>query len=187
MFFLLVLDISSRYELSSGILTMFLLALFQGRQGDVPHFSVLFPYIELNGTNYGLLIPQVWVIWKCLRGAGAVNWVHLRTASVGPSFFQYRSLQIEIESLWGQQSESLDPVAFFHPVKVSLFPVNLFDYKIERSSREWPLELKRLTTGFSSLRCLISDQWPFIQCGVHSPFYQHTVSCILYIRSHRPR
>ena len=35
----------------------------------------------------------------------------------------------EVESLWGQQSESLNPVAFLGPSKIRILPVYLFNYK----------------------------------------------------------
>ena len=38
-------------------------------------------------------------------------------------------LWIDIQSLWGQRSESLDPVALFRFAMTGLFPVNLFYYK----------------------------------------------------------
>ena len=38
-------------------------------------------------------------------------------------------LWIEIESLWGQRSKGLDPVALLRSAMTGPFPVNLFDYK----------------------------------------------------------
>ena len=49
--------------------------------------------------------------------------------SLTPLFFLFSSLLIEIESLWGQQSKSLDPVALFRLSKISLLAVDLFYYK----------------------------------------------------------
>ena len=44
-------------------------------------------------------------------------------------------LQIKIESLGGQQTESLDPVAFFRFANGSLLFMDLHYYEMERSSK----------------------------------------------------
>ena len=142
---------------------------------------ILFPYIGSDGTKYRLLIPLAWVVWKSPTGAEVVSWVNfrLKTVSVRPFFFLFRGLQIEIESLWGHQLESLDLVAVFHLARVSLLPVDLFDYKIERSSRVLSLELKWLATGVSSHWCLISNRWPFIR--IWCTFSVSPTYCFLHI------
>ena len=62
---------------------------------------------------------------------------------------KFCGLWIEIESLWGQQSESLDSVAFFHFVIASFLRVNLFNY-----------ENRKILQGVS-FRVKISSHWFF--------------------------
>ena len=95
---------------------------------------LLFLCIGLSVTNE-ISCPTNLRCQKCRMGGGVVTKVLVD----GPSF-QFSGLWIEVQSLGGQWSESLNPVAFFRFAKVRLLHVDLFDHKIEKFSREWASE-----------------------------------------------
>ena len=97
-------------------------------------------------------LPLYWVEWLQLWAAHPMDRssreVQKRTSKLLKSSppFQFcfcvnksgqRSLWFEIQSLWGQHPESLDPVTFFRSVKVGLFPMYLLYYQSKKISREW--------------------------------------------------
>ena len=90
-----------------------------------------------------------------------LSWISVLWRSFLCVPFNNMDLRFEIEYLWGQQSGSLDPVAFFCLGKGSLLPIDFSVMKIEKSSMEWLLELKYCATGFSRCQCLMSNSWPF--------------------------
>ena len=71
-----------------------------------------------------------------------------KTVSMRQSVLQIRRLLIEIEYLWGQQLESLDPVALFCSAIASLFPINLFHYENKKILQEVTFRVKMSSNLF---------------------------------------
>ena len=143
-----------------------------------PHSSILFPYIGLSGTNWISCPTSLSCAKASHRSGSSVYWS--KTVSMGPSLFQFCGLWIEVKSVWGSDRRVWIQWLSFALRKLasSLWICSIT--KIERSSRQWPLELKWLATGFSWRRCLISDRWPFIR--MWSAFSVSPTYCFLHYK-----
>ena len=134
-------------------------------------------YTGSSDTNYGFLVPR---LSNVPNGCGSclLNPLDRELCRWGHYSSKFCGLWIESESLWGQRSESLNPVALFRSAVAGLFPVNLFNYENRKVLQGVASELKWAATGCSRRRGLISDRWPFI-C-MWSTFSVSPTYCLLH-------